>query len=246
MPEKLSPAPKVLIVSNQQTTGPLWVFSLQQQKMNVVLESDPQRAIQRCETDAPDLIVLDISLADEGTLPLLKALRTEVVSPIILLTPARTEDRLVEAYDAGVDDCMLKPVSPSIFQAKIKVWLRRSWSVSMNTLDPMKVGKLQLFPAERLILMENGQAVRLTNLELRLMYYLMIRADHTVSIEELNQRVWGYAAEADNTMLKNVVYRLRRKIESDPSDPQFVQTVVGAGYRLASGNAQTTKAEDEA
>ena len=75
---------------------------------------------------------------------------------------------------------------------------------------------------------------------------LMLRADHTVSIEELNQRVWGYASEADNTMLKNVVYRLRRKIESDPSDPQFVQTVVGAGYRLASGMVPAAKAEDEA
>ncbi|MGE5250224.1 MAG: response regulator transcription factor [Bacteroidota bacterium] len=235
MPEKLSPAPKVLIVSNQQTTGPLWVFSLQQQQMNVVLESDPQRALQRCETDAPDLIVMDISLADEATMPLLKALRAEVISPIILLTPARTEDRLVEAYEAGVDDCMLKPVSPSIFQAKIKVWLRRSWSVSMNTLDPIKAGKLNLFPAERMILLDSGQAVRLTNLELRLIYYLMNRPDQTVSIEELNQRVWGYTGEADNTMLKNVVYRLRRKIESDPSDPQFIQTVVGVGYKLTSG-----------
>src|SRR5574342_221333 len=89
MSEKLASAPKVLIVRNQQTTGPLWVFSLQQQKLNVVLESVPQRAIQRCEADAPDLIVLDISLPDEATLPLLRSLRTEVISPIILLTPAR-------------------------------------------------------------------------------------------------------------------------------------------------------------
>jgi two-component system response regulator MtrA len=54
-----------------------------------------------------------------------------------------------------------------------------------------------------------------------------------VTIEELNQRVWGYTAEADNTMLKNVVYRLRRKIESDPTNPLIVQTVVGVGYKLA-------------
>jgi DNA-binding response OmpR family regulator len=235
MAEKLATAPKVMIVSNQQTTGPLWVFSLQQQQMNVVLESDPGRALQRCEAEAPDLIVLDMSLSEELTLQLVRTLRAEMVAPILLLTPVRTEEHLVEAYDAGADDCMLKPVSPSLFQAKIKVWLRRSWSVSTDTLDPIRVGKLHLFPGERMIVLDNSQAIRLTNLELRLIYYLMSRADHTVSIEELNQRVWGYAGDGDNTMLKNVVYRLRRKMEADPSDPQFIQTVVGAGYRLVSG-----------
>jgi len=62
---------------------------------------------------------------------------------------------------------------------------------------------------------------------------LVSRAGHTVTTEELNQRVWGYTGEADNTMLKNVVYRLRRKIESDPANPLIIQTVAGVGYKLA-------------
>ena len=95
------------------------------------------------------------------------------------------EDFVLEAYNAGVDDCMIKPVSPSLFQAKIKVWLRRSGSVTSAILNPLKVGTLQLFPSERLAL------------------------------------------------LKNVVYRLRRKIEVDPASPLIIQTVTGAGYRLA-------------
>jgi DNA-binding response OmpR family regulator len=81
--------------------------------------------------------------------------------------------------------------------------------------------------------LKNGGTARLTNLELRLLYYLMNRPDQIVTVEELNQRVWGYNAEADNTMLKNVVYRLRRKIEADPANPLIVQTVPGTGYRLA-------------
>jgi two-component system OmpR family response regulator len=235
MTEKLVAAPKVLIVTNQQTTGPLWVFSLQQQQMNVALESDPKRALQRCESESPDLIVMDINLADDVSLRVIKELRAELVTPILILTPARTEDLLLEAYNAGADDCMLKPVSPSLFQAKIKVWLRRSWSMSTDTLDPVRVGRLQLIPGERMMVLENGQAVRLTNLELRLIYYLMNRPDRTVPVEELNQRVWGYSGDGDNTMLKNMVYRLRRKMEADPSDPQIIQTVVGVGYRLHSG-----------
>lgn len=78
----------------------------------------------------------------------------------------------------------------------------------------------------------NGEAVHLTNLELRLLYYLAGSAGHTVTTEELYQKVWGYTGEVDATMLKNVVYRLRRKIEADPASPKVIQTVTGVGYKL--------------
>ena len=233
MPEKLEPTPKVLIVSNQQTTGPLWVFSLQQQSLNVALESNPAKTVARWEMEIPDLIILDVSLPEDATLELIRNLRAETLTPILLLTPVRNDEHVLEAYKAGVDDCLLKPVSPSLFQAKIKVWLRRSGNIFTDALNPVKVGTLQLFPAEKLVLLKNGGAVRLTNLELRLLYYLMNRPGQIVTIEELNQKVWGYTTEADNTMLKNVVYRLRRKIEADPANPLIIQTVVGTGYKLA-------------
>lgn len=232
MPEKLILGPRVLIVSNQQTTGPLWVFSLQQQDLHVMLEADPSKTLQRCEMETPDLIILDINLPEAQTLDLIKSLRAEMVIPILLLTPPRAEENVIEAYKAGVDDYMIKPVSPSLFNAKVKVWLRRSWSATTNTLDPVKIGGMHVFPAERMLIRDNGQPVHLTNLELRLLYHLINRAGHTVTIEELNQRVWGYTGEVDNTMLKNVVYRLRKKIEVDPGNPLIIQTVTGVGYKL--------------
>jgi two-component system response regulator MtrA len=233
MAEKLGSTPKVLIVSNQQTTGPLWVFSLQQQQLNVALESDPSNTVARWEKENPDLMILDISLPEETTLELIRDLRAETLAPIVLLTPVRSDEHVLAAYKAGVDDCLIKPVSPSLFQAKIKVWLMRSGNIFTDALNPVRVGTLQLFPAEKLVLLKNGGAVRLTNLELRLLYYLMQRPGQIVTIEELNQKVWGYVAEADTAMLKNVVYRLRRKIESDPANPLIIQTIVGTGYRLA-------------
>ena len=72
MSEKLSRAPKVLIVSNQQTTGPLWVFSLQQQQLNVLLESDPTQTPQRCEAESPDLIILDAEKPEAGPIATVK------------------------------------------------------------------------------------------------------------------------------------------------------------------------------
>jgi two-component system, OmpR family, response regulator MtrA len=233
MPEKLVLGPRVLIVSNQQTTGPLWVFSLQQQDLHVMLEADPSKTLQRCEMETPDLIILDINLPESQTVDLIKSLRAEMTTPILLLTPPRSEENIIEAYKAGVDDYLIKPVSPSLFNAKVKVWLRRSWSATTNTLDPVKIGGMHLFPSERLVIRDNGQPVHLTNLELRLLYHLISRTGQTVTTEELNQRVWGYTGEVDNTMLKNVVYRLRRKIESDPANPLIIQTVAGVGYKLA-------------
>jgi len=232
MPEKLGSAPKVLIVSNRPTTGPLWVFSLQQQKLNVVLESNPSQALQRWEKEIPDLILLDLNHPKVPMLELIKSLRGEMLIPILLLASAWSEEEMLEAYEAGIDDFLPKPISPSLLHAKIKVWLRRSASISIDVLNSLKVGTLQLFPSEKTIL-ANSRAVRLTNLELRLLYYLMNRPGQIVPIEELNQRVWGYNTEADNTMLKNVVYRLRRKIETDPANPLIIQTIAGVGYKLA-------------
>src|SRR5574338_519829 len=110
MSEKMGRAPKVLVVSNQQTTGPLWVFSLQQRQLNVMLEADPTRTLQ-----------------------------AEMLTPILLLSPVRSEEYVIETYKAGVDDCILKPVSPSLFQAKVQVWLRRFGSLTVNQMDSVKV-----------------------------------------------------------------------------------------------------------
>src|SRR6266498_4020782 len=99
MSEKPGHAPKVLVVSNQQNTGPLWVFSLQLQKLNVVLEAEPSNTLQRCEAESPDLIILDINFPESQTLDLIKNLRVEMLAPILLLTPVRSEDYVIKAYE---------------------------------------------------------------------------------------------------------------------------------------------------
>lgn len=231
--EKLGLTPKVLIVSNHQTTGPLWVFGLKQQKLDVVLETVPANVIQRWSEEIPDLIVFDINLPEKLILELLQKLRAETNAPILLLTSSRNDDFLLEAYQAGADETISKPMNPSLFLAKIKVWLRRAWTIPADTLDTLKVGKIQLQPHDRAVMLEDGNLVRLTNLEFRLLYSLMSRAGRAVTAEELIERVWGYAGEADSTVLKNLVYRVRRKIEKDPASPIFIQTLPGLGYKFS-------------
>jgi DNA-binding response OmpR family regulator len=229
MTKKLLPTPKVLIVSNQQTTGMLWAFSLREQKMNVFFEPMPDRATERCRESSPDLVILDSTLPQHATIHLIKSLREETRAPIMVLTRNMNEDQILEAYGAGVDDCVFKPLSPSIFLAKIRVWLRHSWTVPAETRDLMKVGRFNLIPSNRTLTIEDSEPIYLTSLELRLLYFLMTRAALMVSTDELIRVVWGYTSDGDYTTLKNLIYRLRRKIEPNPAEPKFIRTVTG-GY----------------
>lgn len=224
--------PKVLVVSNSMTTGPLWAYSLQEQNFDVVMEPNPTKILRRWAEEVPNLIVVDINTVEPTLLSMITSLREESVVPVLFLTQNKPEEYILQAYDAGVDECVIKPISPSLFHAKIKAWLRRSSSVPMYALDPLKVGKVNLVPSERAMVVDNGSPIHLTNLELRLLYLLMGRPGRTVSAEEIIQRVWGYGEEADNTVLKNTIYRLRKKVEIDPANPLIIQTVASVGYRF--------------
>jgi DNA-binding response OmpR family regulator len=233
MAEKLRQAPKVLVVSNQLTTGPLWVLSLKQQLfVNVVLEPDPANLLHCLVREIPDLVILDVNISNSVLLGMIRDLRRESIIPILLFTSNSSEEFIVQAYQAGVDECILKPVGASLFHAKINVWLRRTGNVASETLDPLRAGNYLLNPAERILVMANGGILHLTNLELRLLYSLMSQPGRTLTSESLIQRVWGSNFEADNTVLKNIIYRLRQKVETNPADPHIIQTVVGVGYRF--------------
>lgn len=148
----------------------------------------------------------------------------------MLLTPGRNEAHILEVYQAGVDECIVKPVSPSLFLAKVGAWLRRSWTIPAEAMEDLQVGDVRLEPARREVAIATGSAVKLTNLEFRLLHLLMTHRGQVLEPDVIIDRVWGYAGSGDSAALKNVVYRLRRKIEPDPSRPRYIQTVAGEGY----------------
>jgi DNA-binding response OmpR family regulator len=233
MVKKSSFTSKVLVINNIEHTEPLLMSGLREMGLDVVVEPVPTNALQRWSEEIPDLIVIDENVPETQAIELIKNLRSETVVPIILLTQFNTDDFPLAAYAAGVDECIVKPINSALFYAKVKVWLRRAWSVPADTLDPLRVGRFLLLPSDRTIIFDDSHPIRLTNLELRLLYCLMSQPNHTLTIEDLNFRVWGYNHETDNTMLKNVVYRLRRKIEREPAHPLTLETVAGVGYKFA-------------
>jgi DNA-binding response OmpR family regulator len=221
--------PKIFVVCDQSDTAPVWGYMLGQKGLTVLLETSTERAVDRWASEITDLVVLDIDVPHAERMALYKKFRAMSVAPILLFLPAYHETHILEAYAAGVDEVVIKPISPAIFLAKIMAWTRRSWTVSVEGLNLVKAGKHRLDPARRCLVNPNGQELKLTNLEFRLLHLLMSRPGHVFSAEDIVESIWGGYDNGDQVLLKNVVYRLRRKIESDPSNPLLVQTGPG-GY----------------
>lgn len=221
--------PRIFVVCDQKDTAPVWGYLLGQQRLTVVLETSVAKALDRCANEITDLVAIDVDIPYIDRMELYQRFRAVSVAPILMFLPAYHETQILEAYAAGVDEVVVKPISPAIFLAKIVAWVRRSWTVPVDGLSLVKAGKHRLDPTRRCLIDPTGSEIKLTNLEFRLLHLLMSRSATVFSAEDIIQAIWGGFGNGDQALLKNVVYRLRRKIEDDPSLPALLQTFQG-GY----------------
>lgn len=219
-----SNSPRVFIVCDQDATAPIWGYIIREKGLIAILETSVQRAMERSIEEIPDLIVIDLNAPHAQRMELCRTFRSISVSPILLFLPYNNETEILEAYQNGVDECVVKPISPAIFLAKIMAWSRRSWNEPMT---PRKTGRLRLDPSHRSAVGSNKTEIKLTNLEFRLLHLLMSRPGYVFPAEEIIQTVWG--AEGDIVLLKNVVYRLRKKLEEEAGETRLIKTWPG-GY----------------
>jgi len=219
------PSLRVFIICDEHATAPIWGHIIREEGLVAILETSVQRAMERSVEEIPDLIVIDVNASHAHRIELCKKFRSFSASPILLFLPSNNEPEILEAYQAGVDECVVKPISPAIFLAKIMAWVRRSWSEPMK---PRRTGRLRLDPARRSALGSNKREIRLTNLEFRLLHLLMSRPGFVFKADEIIATVWG-RRDGDVTLLKNVVSRLRKKLEEESGEKRLIQTWPG-GY----------------
>jgi two-component system alkaline phosphatase synthesis response regulator PhoP len=216
---------RVFVVCDQDETAPIWGYIIREKGLVAILEKSVQRAMERSMEEIPDLIVIDVNAPHAQRIELCQKFRALTASPILLFMPTNNEAEILEAYQIGVDECVIKPISPAIFLAKIMAWANRSWAIPMS---PVRAGKLKLDPARRSVVEPGGDEIKLTNLEFRLMHLLMSRPGYVFKNEEIMQTVWG--VHGDLAVLKNVIYRLRKKLDLDSDKlPYLIQTWPG-GY----------------
>src|SRR6202161_1371418 len=220
---------KILIADDDRDLLGLIAFTLTQAGYLVVRTTHGPAAIRAFTDEAPDLVVLDINMPGASGFQVCEAIRVKSRVPVIMLTVRGEEEDLVRALELGADDFLTKPFSPRTLLARIKALLRRA---GMENAAPLAAGRIALDIEEHTVQIAQGEPVRLTKLELRLLQMLLADAGHTVSSDRLLVQVWGHRSSGDRQLLKQLVHRLRQKIEVDPATPQLLQTASGAGYKL--------------
>ncbi|MEO8812774.1 MAG: response regulator transcription factor [Caulobacteraceae bacterium] len=178
----------------------------------------------------PDLILLDVDLPDMNGREVCRALRAAgVASPVIMLTAAAGEAETVSGLDAGASDYVTKPFRFSVLMARIRAQLR---SHEQSEDAVFRIGPYEFRPAGKVLIDAKGRKLRLTDKEASILKYLYRAGAKPVCREELLAEVWGYNAGVTTHTLETHVYRLRQKIEPDPSNVRLLVTEAG-GYRLA-------------
>jgi DNA-binding response OmpR family regulator len=220
---------KILSADDDADLLSLIAFSLSQAGYLVIKANDGPSAIRLFNAEAPDLVVLDINMPGASGFDVCRAVREKSRVPVMMLTVRGEEEDLVKALELGADDYLTKPFSPRTLLARVKALLRRA---GMENSAPLSAGRVKLDVEEHTVQIGAQTAVRLTKLELRLLQMLIANAGHTVSSDRLLMQVWGHKGAGDRQLLKQLVHRLRQKIETDPAAPGILQTAPGAGYRL--------------
>lgn len=208
----------------------------------VEVAEEGESGLDSARESPPDLLILDIMLPGKSGFDVLRDLRTSGHRfPILILTARSQESDVVLGFDFGADDYVTKPFSTAELLARVRALLRRVQTGAggkgggrgAGDSEVMTFGEVEVSPATRTVL-RAGELVELTPKEFDLLVALLERRGAIISRQELLKEVWGYGNAAVNTRTVDVhLSELRRKLENDPANPQYILTVRKAGYRLA-------------
>ncbi len=221
---------KILAVDDDLDLLKVIAFALRQAGYLVLEARDGPSALETFERERPDLVILDVNMPRLSGFEVLKRIRaTSAATPVMMLTVRSAEEDQVQGLDLGADDYLAKPFSPRTLLARVRALLRRA---GVEKPAPLSSGDLALDLETQSVRVRGAAPVRLTNLEARLLQLMLANGGHTLPLERLTSHVWGYRGMGDRQLLKQLVHRLRRKIEHDPAEPRYLVTVSGLGYAL--------------
>ncbi|HIQ58713.1 MAG TPA: response regulator transcription factor [Candidatus Merdivicinus intestinavium] len=181
-----------------------------------------------------DLILLDLMLPGIDGFSVCRTLRETLDIPILMVTARQEDIDKIKGLGMGADNYITKPFSPNVLVARIKANLAqydRLKNTEKQEKAQIQMGNILLQQDSRRVFVD-GTEVELKNKEYELLLFLMSNADIVFSKETLYERIWGYEAMGDNATVAVHINRLREKIEQNPSQPRYIQTVWGAGYRF--------------
>jgi DNA-binding response OmpR family regulator len=220
---------KVLVVDDESIVRDVVVRYLRRDGYETREAATGEEARRILETDPPSLVVLDVMLPGVDGLELCRWIRARSELPVILLTARGEEADRIVGLELGADDYVTKPFSPRELAVRVRNVLRRS--VPAATADRVEFGDVEVDAAAREV-RRAGEPVKLTLKEFDLLWFLVSRPRRAFSRDQLMEHVWGYTTALDTGTVTVHVRRLREKLEADPSQPRFLETVWGVGYRF--------------
>lgn len=226
--------PLILVVEDDKAVRNLITTTLDTQEYRYHMAKNGAQALVEAVSQRPDVIILDLGLPDMDGVEIIKKIRSWSQVPIIVVS-ARSEDRdKVTALDEGADDYLTKPFSVEELLARVRVSLRRGLYQNSNAAENnavFKNGALTIDYASGCVSIE-GNEVHLTPIEYKLLCLLAKNVGKVLTHNYILNEVWGNVMQSDVPSLRVFMATLRKKIEKNTSDPEYIQTHIGIGYRM--------------
>lgn len=217
-----------LLLAQHPDDKALLVLVLQRAGLAVTTAGDLDHAIQCWSQRPADLILY--ALEDMDPLGAIRRIRAETEAPVLMIAGHLKEADHCSLLDLGVDLIVSHPFSARLLIAQVRALMRRAGGVRLFSLPNLRMSGLTLDPATRTVEMAGQSRKRLTHLEFRLLYTLMIHRGQVLSPEIIVERVWGYSGEGNKELVRGLVRRLRAKVEPNPASPSFILTEPRVGY----------------
>jgi DNA-binding response OmpR family regulator len=228
-------SPTILLVDDEDAVQKLLTYPLEREGYRVVSALDGQQALERFDAEQPDLVVLDIMLPKVDGLEVCKRLRARSTVPIIMLTARDDELDKVVGLELGADDYITKPFSIREFRSRVRALLRRAKLPPHGSEgaddEVLASDGLRIDVARRSVEVD-GNPVQLTYVEFELLRTLATRPGKVFSRKALLEELWGGSDFREPRTIDVHVRHLREKLERDPSEPEYIHTVRGVGYRF--------------
>jgi len=225
--------PKILIVEDDPDIAGIERDYLELENFSADVAGDGVTGVRKGLNGDYDLILLDLMLPGMDGFSVCRRLREALDIPILMVTARREDIDKIRGLGLGADDYVEKPFSPGVLVARIKAHLARYRRLTGGEEGKSEValGGVRVNTSTHRVYVD-GAEVELKNKEYELLLFLMLNVDAVFSREQLYERIWGMDAMGDNATVVVHVNRLREKIERDPANPRYIQTVWGAGYRF--------------
>jgi len=223
----------ILVVDDEERMARFIRLNLEHDGFQVIEAYRGMTAMEALRTEMPDLIILDVMMPDIDGFEVLKMIREISNVPVIMLTAKGEEDDRVRGLELGADDYVTKPFSPRELVSRVRAVLRRTEATSQaSRSEPIVVDDRLKIDFGRREVWVNDELVKLRPTEYRLLYHLVQNAGWVVTYDQLLSKVWGYEYRDESHYVRLYINYLRQKLEEDPSNPKYILTERGIGYRF--------------